>query len=85
MFFETQLFKLSNIEWLYQTSKEISPHPKGPVKVGVKSLTATCKSCNFSWQAAQYGEGKLMHILGGFVVSCPSCKIEESIKGSDLK
>lgn len=85
MNFETNMFNLSNIEWLYQASKEISPHPKEPVKVGIKKLTAICKTCNFSWQAGQYGQGGLQPILGGFVLACPSCKAEENVKGSDLK
>ena len=85
MNFETNMFNLSNIERLCQPSKENSPHAKEPVKVGIKKLTAICKTCNFSWQAGQYRQDGLQHIAGGVVLTCPSCKAEESVKGSNLK
>ncbi len=85
MNFETNMFNLSNTEWLYQPSKENSPHPKEPVRVGIKKLTVICKTCNFPWQAGQHGQEGLQHIAGGYILTCPSCKAEESVKGSNLK
>ena len=80
---ESEIFQFNDVEWKYVESTEIgSRHRKPPTKVGVQSVSVTCKGCGHSWRAHQYGDGRLHPTLGGVLVTCPSCNVNEHVKGS---
>lgn len=84
---ETDQFKLANIEWKYTKSREITDdrNPRPSIKTGVKSIKAACKACGYAWHAKTYDEGHLSTFIGGVILSCPSCHVEEKIKSTAIE
>ncbi|MBA2882994.1 DNA-directed RNA polymerase subunit M/transcription elongation factor TFIIS [Desulfosalsimonas propionicica] len=84
---DTERFQLKDIEWSFAKSREITGdrNPRRPIKTGIKSIKATCKSCSYTWHARAYGEGRLTTFVGGFILICPSCNAEEKINNTILE
>lgn len=84
---ETKQFQIENIEWSYNESREITGdrNPRPPIKKGIKSIKAICKSCGHSWKSRPYGKGSLLPFIGGVILTCPSCSVEDRIKNADLE
>ncbi len=79
MTIESSKFYFSDVEWLYLQSQEIGQTAKAPIKGGVKAVIVVCKNCSHRWHASEYGKGKLLHVIGGVIVACPSCETEEQV------
>ena len=84
---ETEQFQLEDIVWSFTESRAIlgDRNPRRPIKTGIKSIRVTCKSCNKTWQARTYGEGRLLPLIGNVKLICPYCNEEETIKNTDLE
>lgn len=84
---ETEKFQLEDIEWSYTESREITGdrNPRPPIKTGIKSTNVICKSCGHSWKARTYGEGRLLPFIGGVILICPSCRVEDRINNAVLE
>lgn len=76
---ETDLFIISDVIPLMQESREMGS-TRPPSKVGVKSASVKCKSCQNKW-TARNGDGSLEGVLGGTVFICPKCRKSESVGG----
>jgi hypothetical protein len=79
---ESDKFCFSGVKWIYQQSRELGRFGSAPQRVGIESVIVLCKGCQHSWHAGQHGTGRLLNVLGGVIVSCPSCAARESVQGS---
>lgn len=73
-------FNFSSIVYKIVRSREIGS-ANSPQRVGVTSALVDC-ACGFSW-TARAGAG-IDGVLGGSLVTCPSCGACESVSGREL-
>jgi hypothetical protein len=73
-------FKFSRIVYKTAQSREIGSN-EPPRRVGVASAQVDC-ACSYSW-SARPGAG-IDGVLGGLLVTCPSCRSSESVGGQEL-
>lgn len=78
---ESEKFAFSDVVWDYQEVTQFGKKETRRVAMDIRGVTATCKSCDHSWQASKHGEG-LKTALGGVIVTCPSCGAEEKVNGT---
>jgi len=76
----TSQFTFSSISHKTATSREIGSNAP-PKRVGVNSATVAC-SCGHTWPARS-GSG-LDGVLGGILVTCPSCRASELVNGREF-
>lgn len=71
------VFSVSNIEWVYGESAEITTAPPASVKIGVQSAIAVCPECRTAWRTvkgSRPGEFKLA--MRKFSMQCLHCKVQ---------
>lgn len=76
----TEKFFITEIDWIYRESGELSVVRKPPVRTGVRGVTAMCTTCQHLWSARNFRSGFSSH-LGGVTLTCPACGASENISG----
>lgn len=83
---ETDEFILADVAWNYVQSKEITADrmPPAAVKSGLSSALVICKGCDHTWMARPNGAGNFHQVLGGILITCPSCKVSARVANEAL-
>ena len=52
------------------------------MRTGVHGAIATCTGCGNVWQATDRYRGGLNNVVGGVLVTCPSCSAHDLVRVS---
>lgn len=85
MSIETDNFIFTEVQWIEKKSREVGRNNLLKMRVGIKSASVFCSNCNYQWATSEYGEHKIIKVIGGLIVTCPSCGTEEKVSGRYLK
>ena len=79
---ETEKFVITEVDFAYTESREITVNRKAPIKTGISAATLYCKKCEHLWRSRPFGDGKFDSPLGSFIFKCPDCNESEAVKAS---
>jgi hypothetical protein len=85
MAFETEKFRVEDVQWNYRRSEENTGKPWAgePMRTGVRAATITCKNadCRHSWHATP-GDGpdQFVPAMTAIHVTCPECGAADTIQ-----
>lgn len=80
MYIDTDKFRFSSVRPCFLESQEVvDGQRKAPVVSGIASTEIECKACNHKWTAVRQKDASFRLIVGGALVTCPSCRTNDVV------
>jgi hypothetical protein len=76
----TSKFVATNVQWNSTPSRAMGAPAGEMIRTNRRSASIYCNGCGHGWSATSgRGSGQFWEVLGGVVVTCPKCGVEEQV------